>query len=164
MTLATYSPESVVCLLGGVIPVDGFSNNTFITIKKSTPIFETVVSADGVVSRTQIDNPLYSVSISLASTAQTNEVLTALSYIDKKTGRGKLPLLIKDNSGTSLFYATQAWVEGTPDMEFNLDVGVRTWVFSCIGVSEIVGGNQSLFEIPTPLISLGSRLIDELLG
>ena len=64
MALATYSPEDVVFLLAGVIPLDGFADGTFISVRKSNPIFETVVSADGKVSRTQIKNPLYTVTLS----------------------------------------------------------------------------------------------------
>ena len=164
MALANYSPEDVVFLLAGVIPLDGFADGTFISVRKSNPIFETVVSADGKVSRTQIENPLYTVTLSLSSYSSSNEFLTAISFADKKTGRGKFPLLVKDNMGTSLFYASLAWIEGAPDMTFGTDVSTRDWVFNCIGVTEIVGGNESINPIPGPLAAIGSEFLDKLIG
>lgn len=164
MALAHYSPEDVVFLLGGAIPLDGFADGTFISIRKSNPIFETVVSADGKVSRTQIENPLYTVTLSLSSVASANELLTAISFADKRTGRAKFPLMVKDNMGTSLFYASLAWIEGTPDMTFGTDVSNRDWVFNCIGVTEVVGGNESINPISGPLAALGSEFLDKLIG
>lgn len=164
MSLASYSPEDVVFLLGGAIPLDGFADGTFLTISKANPIFETVVSSDGKVCRTQIENPLYTVRLSLSSVSSANEVLTAISYADKKTGRAKFPLLIKDNMGTSLFYASLAWIETTPDMSFGTDVTPRDWSFSCIGVTEVVGGNESLNPIPEPLMALGIEALNSLVG
>lgn len=164
MALSNYSPEDVIFLLGGVIPLEGFADGTFITIRKANPVFETVVSTDGKVSRTQIDNPLYTVTLTLSSVAPSNEVLTAISYADKKTGRGKFPLLIKDNLGTSLFFASLAWIEGTPDMSFGVEVTTRDWSFSCIGVTEIVGGNESTSLISAPLEAFGLNYLDSLVS
>jgi hypothetical protein len=164
MVLANYSPEDVVFLLGGVIPLSGFADGTFISIRKANPIFETVVSADGKVSRTQVENPLYTVTLTLSSVASDNEILTAISFADKKTGRGKLPIMVKDNLGTSIFYASLAWIESTPDMSFGTDVSTRDWVFSCIGVTEVVGGNDSVNTIPGPLAALGFEALDNLVG
>ena len=164
MALANYSPEDVVFLLGGAIPIDGFLDGTFISVSKSTPIFETVVSSDARVSRTQVENPLYSVTLSLASTASANEFLSAISFVDRKTGRGKFPLLIKDTMGTSLFYASLAWIENIPDLSFGTDVVSRDWTFSCIGVTEVVGGNEDINPIPTPLEAFGIEAINALLG
>lgn len=164
MALSHYSPEDVVFLLGGVLPLDGFADGTFISIRKSNPIFETVVSADGKVSRTQIENPLYTVTLSLSSVAASNELLTAISFADKKTGRAKVPLLIKDTLGTSLFYASLAWIEGTPDMSFSTDVSTREWVFSCVGVTEVIGGNERTSPIPTPLEAFGIEALNALVA
>lgn len=164
MALAHYSPEDVVFLLGGVIPIDGFADGTFVSIRKSNPIFETVVSSDGKVSRTQIENPLYTVTLSLSSVAAHNELLTAIAFADKKTGRAKFPLLIKDTLGTSMFYASLAWIEGTPDMSFGTDVTTRDWVFNCIGVTEVVGGNEGISPIPTPLEAFGIEALNFLTG
>lgn len=164
MSLASYSPEQVVFLLGGAIPLDGYADGTFISINKPNPIFETVVSADGKVSRTQIENPLYTVRLSLSSVASANEILTAISFADKKTGRAKFPLMIKDNMGTSLFYASLAWIEGTPDMVFDTNVSTRDWVFNCIGVTEIVGGNENVNPISDPLVALGIEALNQIVG
>ena len=65
---------------------------------------------------------------------------------------------------TSLFYASLAWIEGTPVMTFGTDVSNRDWVFNCIGVTEVVGGNESINPIPGPLAALGIEYLDQLIG
>lgn len=164
MALSNYSPEDVVFLLGGAIALEGFSDGTFISIRKASPTFETVPSTDGLISRTQIDNPLYTVTLTLSSVAASNEILTAVAFADKMTGRGKFPIMIKDNLGTSLFFASLAWIEGKPDMSFSTEVTTRDWTFSCIGVTEVIGGNESTNPIPTPLAALGIAFLDSLVG
>lgn len=164
MALSNYSPEDVVFLLGGAIPLEGFADGTFITIRKPNPIFEAVVSADGKVSRTQIDNPLYTVTLTLSSFAPANEILTAIAFADKKTGRGKFPLLIKDTLGTSLFFAALSWIDVTADMSFGTEITTRDWTFSCIGVTEVVGGNESTNPLSGPLSALGLDSLDALIG
>ena len=164
MALASYSPEDVVCLIGGVIPISGFVDGTFISIRKASQTYETVVTADGRISRTQVENPLYTVNLTLSSVAQDNEILTALSFLDRKTSRGKVPLLIKDHMGTSMFYASLAWLEGVPEVSYGTDVNSRDWVFSCIGVTEVVGGNTRTDGVPDILSALGSEAITAITG
>ena len=155
MSLAHYSPEEVVFLLGGVVQIDGFADGTFITIRKSTPVYETVVSADGKVSRTQVDNPLYTVTLTLAATASSNELLGTIAFADRKTNKAKMPLLIRDHFGNSLFYASLAWIEGIPDTTYTTEVSSRDWTFSCIGVTNIIGGNEGTNPVPDFLAALG---------
>lgn len=155
MSLAHYLPEDVVFLLGGAIPIDGFVDGTFIAIKKASSIYETVVSADGKVSRTQVENPLYSVTLSLASSSSSNEILTALSFADRKTGKAKLPLLIRDHSGTTLFYASLSWIENIPEVSFSTEVTERVWTFSCVGATQVIGGNSNTVELNDTLLTLG---------
>ncbi len=164
MGLASYSPEDVVFLIGGIIPITGFADGTFITIHKASQIYETVVTTDGKISRTQVENPLYTVNLSLSSVAQDNEILTALSFLDRKTGRGKVPILVRDHLGTSLFYASVAWIEGIPDVTYGVDVSNRDWVFNCVGVTEIVGGNERSSGVPDVLAALGSEFVNQITG
>ena len=162
MSSAHYSPEEVVFLLGGVVQIDGFADGTFITIRKSTPVYETVVSADGQVSRTQVDNPLYTITLTLASTASANEILGAIAFADRKTNKAKMPLLIRDHYGQSLFYASLAWIEGIPETSYATEVTNRDWTFSCIGVTNIIGGNESTNPVPDFLAVLGLEALDAL--
>ena len=96
-SLAHYSPEDVTVLLGGVYPLDGFVDGSFVSIQKDSPNFTTKVTADGSISRTRNASSLYTVTVTLASFANTNKILTALAELDYRAMDARLLLLIKDS-------------------------------------------------------------------
>ena len=154
-TLALYSPEDVVILLGGIYQVTGTHEGSFITISEGGNQWETTVTADGRVSRTHIKDPTHSVSITLASTADANSVFSAWTSADNFLFGAMIPLFIKDNMGTTLFYAPMSWVEKVPDSSFSTDVEPREWVLRTAGATSTIGGNESGGMIDSDLASLG---------
>lgn len=140
--VSTYSPEDVIILLAGVIPVDGYTDGTFISIKKNTSIYSTSTSADGIVTRQYNDDQTYTITLTLANYSSSNDILTKLYQVDLITHRAKFPILMKDTSGSSLFAATTCWVESIPELSFSNEIGSRTWtIYACQGVINI-GGND----------------------
>ena len=140
--LAHYSPEDVQITLAGLFTLEGFKEGSFIKITRDSPLFTTRESSDGRVSRVKKPSRTYTVTVTLMSTASSNEVLTRLALLDHSTGVAKLSLMIKDSLGTSLFFSASAWVSEMPDMEFSTGVTDRQWVFSCTQSSFHVGGNE----------------------
>lgn len=139
--LAHYSPEDVTVLLGGIIELKGFVDGSFIDIRKDTPLFLTKETADGKVVRTHKKSDLYTVSINLTSYSDSNQALTYAALIDKATKMGKFPLIIKDQLGSSLFFALTAWIENMPDSSFAVDIESRQWVIKCADANFNIGGN-----------------------
>lgn len=149
-----YSPKDVILLLGGFYPVDGYSSDTFIRIKKDVKPFDTMKSMDGEMARVYRKDEGYIVEITLAQSSPTNDILSSLYNIDIATQVGKFPLLIKDTKGTTTFFAGTAWVEDIPDVTFAGNLTERTWV---IGTSEAalnVGGNSN--DLALQLLGLGT--------
>jgi hypothetical protein len=60
-----------------------------------------------------------------------NELLSAERNLDVNTpgGTGGKPLMVKDNSGTSLFSCETAWIQKPPPAEFNRTPTAREWIF-----------------------------------
>lgn len=147
MSLSTYSPEDVIILLAAVIPVDGYTDGTFISIKKSVQPFSSKTSTDGYVSRLYNNNQNYTIELTLASYSSTNDILSKLWLADEITQRGKFPILIKDTSGSTLFAATTCWIEGVPEVTLSNTITSRTWtIYACQAVYNI-GGNEDASSI-----------------
>ena len=77
MALALYSPEDVIILLGGLYQIEGLTEGSFVTISEDKNRWETTVTTDGRVTRIHNKNPTHSVTITLASTADSNSIFSA---------------------------------------------------------------------------------------
>lgn len=153
--LSHYSPEDVVILLGGIYPVDGLVDGSFVSIQKDSDSFSTKVTADGRVSRTHVDSPTHTVRISTMSTASVNDVFSAWAFADGKLYGVMMPLFVKDGLGTTLFYAPFSWIEKEPDLVLGTDVETREWTIKTAGAVRNVGGNELGSIVPTSLSAAG---------
>lgn len=155
MDIASYCPEDVNCLAYG-IPLSGFGDGTFITISKDKVTFATTETADGSIARLYTNSQTYTISITLHRGSTSNDVLTKLWQLDEITQRGKFPLLIKDLSGTDLFFSTTTWIEGIPIMVEGTNFDIRTWVLRSSQAIINVGSNQDASSILQDLVNLAT--------
>ncbi len=142
MSIRSYSPTDVAVLLAGFYQVDGFMEGSFISISKDVQPYKTTRTSEGQVARTFTKDDTYTVTLNLASTSPTNDLLNAVVLGDSLTQYGKFPLFVKDGSGTSLFLAPTSWVKEVPDLAFSEDVTTRTWVLQATNCVTNFGGNE----------------------
>ena len=141
--LAHYSPEDVNVIIAGLIDLEGFTEGSFVSIRRDKPLFISRESADGQVSRTRVGGNTYTVELDLMSTSESNEMLTRLSLIDHSTHVVKFPLYIKDSLGSTLLFSTTAWIEQHPDTAFSTTVTSRKWMIKCSQATLHIGGNEN---------------------
>lgn len=141
-TLFNYCPESVNLLIGGFINVSGFVDGTFIDITKDIMPFSSVRTADGTVARLYNNDQTYTITITLHCGSSSNDLLTKLWQLDEITQRGKFPLLVKDFSGTDLFFSTTTWIEGIPSIVKSNGVDSRVWVLRSSQAITNIGNNM----------------------
>jgi len=141
-TLFTYSPEDIQVAVAGILNITGFVEGSFVTISRDAPLFATTESADGMVSRVKRNSNTYTVSLSLMNTSESNDALTILAGIDHSTSVAKFPLLIKDSLGSTVFFATSAWIENLPSTEYSTTITNRNWNIRCASSTLFVGGNK----------------------
>ena len=141
-TLFSYIPESVNCLIGGIIPVEGFVDGTFISVDKDEMPYSSVRMPDGTVARKKNNSQTYTITITLHNGAETNNLLTKMWQLDELTDRGKFPLLIKDQSGSDLLFSTESWIEGIPSMTKSNAIDSRVWVIKSAYAVINIGGNE----------------------
>lgn len=141
-TIFNYCPESVNCLIAGIIPVTGFVDGTFISVDKDEMPYSSVRMPDGTVARKKNTSQTYTITITLHNGAETNNLLTKMWQIDELTDRGKFPLLIKDQSGSDLLFSTESWIEGIPSMTKSNAIDSRVWVIKSAYAVINIGGNE----------------------
>lgn len=162
--LAHYSPEDITVLVAGILPLTGFVSGTFVNIAKDLQPFSSTRTSDGQVARLYNNDQTYTITITLHNTAESNEVLTKLWQIDEITQRGKFPLLIKDQLGSSLFFSTTSWIEGIPDTTYGDDITERTWTIRSSQAVINIGGNASASSLIEDLLNTVASAVPILEG
>lgn len=112
----TYNPKKNIIIYGAK-QLTGFAEDDMITIKPLGDGMQIFSGADGEVGRSIDPNSTYEVTVSLATSSKSNDYLSNCFNKDRKTGNNMLPLIIKDLSGSTLFFAKQAWIKNFPDPE-----------------------------------------------
>jgi len=76
-------------------------------------------------------------------TSPVNDLLSAARELDRLTpgGTGGVPILVKDNSGTTLFSCETAWIQKAPSAELSREATGREWVFRTDKIVALHGSN-----------------------
>lgn len=163
-SLANYTPEDVNVLIAGLVSLEGFVDGTFINIVKDITPYTTIRTPDGTTARKYNASFSYTITLSLFSGSGSNELLTRLMAADQLTQKGKFPLLIKDNSGTSLFFGSTCWIESPPELSFSNNFDTRTWVIRAMGSTVNFGGNEDVSDLIDNLVDAFIGAIPALRG
>jgi len=131
MALHTYNPKQVACIVSGaVIKFDEIS------ISKDGEKNMITEGTNGELSRTVKSDRLGTISVTLPQTSSDNAIFAALSATN-----GVYPILIKDNSGASIFAMSEAVLQKDPDVDMTNEAGQITWDFIGEFESYVPGGN-----------------------
>lgn len=155
MEIANYCPDSVNCLAFG-IPLNGFSDGTFISISKDKIPYGTIETPDGVTARLYTASQTYTIQLTFHRGSTSNDVLTKLWQLDELTKKAKFPLFIKDLSGTDLFFSSNTWIESLPNMVQGSTFDSRTWVLRSSSAIVNIGSNQNASGILQDLVNLAA--------
>lgn len=145
-TLGSYSPEEVQVVIsvgGQVHTVSGYSDSTFITVTRLVPASEAFISADLAGGRVKRRNRSASATISLSQYSSSNNFLHAWQRADELAPRGEYvgSVTIKDNSGTTLFFSSQAIILNSPDITMSVTSEMRDWEIFMFNCETEIGGN-----------------------
>ena len=166
MAVSTYSPSDV-SVIYGLKHIDGFVDGSFISIKRETPVFSHSRSMDGHCAISVQKYSTYTVTITLAQTSSSNQFLHSLqktmmksltkldstspfSGLSSLSGIktivsnviSKLPFIIKDSSGNSVFFGTDVWLSEEPEVVYSAGMEGRTWTIKCLNASSSIAGNN----------------------
>lgn len=155
MAIANYCPDDVCCLVYG-IPLKGFSDGTFISISKDRMPYATTETPDGTIARIYSNSQTYTISLTVHRGSIANDVLTKLWQLDELTQVAKFPVLVKDLSGTDLFFSTTTWIETIPNLVEGSTFDSRTWVLRSSQAVINIGNNEDASGILQDLINIAS--------
>ena len=143
MAFATYDVSQVAVIVGGV-PLEGFSDGSRVTVEFDEQQFTKVTGSDGLTTRSKSNNYAGNVTVTLQQSSRSNDVLSGLWNADRVSNSGVVPILIKDNSGRTLWAAEHAWVQQMPSQDFAKEVSDRAWILDTDKLTGFSGGNQPL--------------------
>lgn len=139
--MKTYNPKKVIVIFGGM-PIKGFSEDSIIEIEPMGDGITSVVGCDGEVTRSIDPDTRCKVTLKLKASSESNDFLSTTHLADRNTGKGILPLLVKDLSGRTTFFASQAWVTKFPNVTKEKESGDNDWGLETGPADLFVGGNS----------------------
>lgn len=134
----TYSPSEVVFEIGGY-QLSGWDT---MAVVRRVQSFTPVAGIRGKNTRVPSRDTSATITISLIQTSPSNDVLSRIHQLDIERGTGRMTILLKDNSGRSVFSSDEAYITGYPEVTFSGDFEMRTWSIFCQKTQSFtVGGN-----------------------
>lgn len=143
MAVRTYDPSQVVVTVGGV-QLSGFADGTAVNIMRSNDAYTKVTGTDGITSRAKSSDKSGELTVTLAQTSPSNDVLSGIAQADELTNAGVVPVIVKDISGRSVYFSGNGWIRKIPDSAFGKEIDNREWVLDLADMDAFVGGNGSI--------------------
>lgn len=163
-TLFTYIPEEVTVVIAGLLAAEGFADGTFINITKDEAPYRSRTTSDGQTIRIYRNSQTYTVELIFHIGSITNDFLTKLWQLDEITQKGKFPIMIKDGSGSDLFFSATSWIEGLPTMVKSTSVDTRTWRIKCASAGVNFGNNTGESGLVQDLLNIATSALPALNG
>lgn len=136
----TYDAAQVILSINGTV-LGGYADGTFIEVERTSASFTKVVGADGRTSRAKTNDISGSVTITLAQTSPSNDVLSSLHNQDLIDSSAIFPVMMQDASGSTVLFTGTGWVEGLPKTDFAKDISNRAWVIHISNMQFSITGN-----------------------
>jgi hypothetical protein len=138
--MKTLDPKQIVIIFGADI-IQGYADGSFVTVDRNEDSWNLSVGADGEGTRTKSNNKSGQITLTLAQSSQSNQILSQAALADELDNAGLRPILIKDNLGTSLYSAELAYVKKPAASEFSNESTNREWIIETDNLQMFIGGN-----------------------
>lgn len=139
MSSKVYDPHQLSVVFG-VTPINGFAEDTMISIDVEEPQYNATTDIHGNVTRFRVNKNMAKITITLTQSSPSNDVLSSFVEADRINNSGTFPVMIKDPNGTTLFSSTSSYVEQVPSIEFGNDNKNREWLIRATSINNFIGG------------------------
>ena len=137
--VATYRPRDVVMSFGGYVITDWQS----ISIARNSKMYTQYKGIGGKNTRVYNSDRSCTIKVKVLQTGMANSIMSEVVRQDDLTRSARLELIIKDNSGDSLFTTTTAYITGYPDIVYSEGFEWREWEVLCDDYNDfVVSGND----------------------
>lgn len=146
--LQTFAPNLVTVVIthnatGAVHEVGQFSEDTIVSIARNSETFTMYRGADDSKTRVYNADTSATITLPLQQTSNSNDFLQYVYEYDRArlNSDGLFSILIKDNSGRSVFFSDEAYIGVVPDASFANSMQLREWVIHAPEMVYTLGGN-----------------------
>lgn len=137
----TYKPSDISLILAQNYRVTGIVSMSLSFPKEK---FKIIPGIRGQNIRVRNRDTSCTLTVELLQTSIGNDVLSDIVSQDLITGRGRLEVLIADQSGTTSIQSSNAYVSSFPETTYSNDLTTRTWQITMLNTNAIViGGNST---------------------
>jgi hypothetical protein len=131
----TYDGKQVLVSVGDR-QISGLADGDFLELAFRSQDHEDYVGTDGEVTIAPTNDPRVDVTITLAQSSQSNDVLSELQALG-----GTHRFVAEDLLGTTRVEG-QAWFRQRPNLTFGRSVGSRAWQMTVEAKTANIGGNS----------------------
>lgn len=126
--------------------VGGYSEDAIVSIERAVATNTLYTGADDTSTRVYNASTAGTVTLSLQQSSVSNDILSALYELDRasRSSRYMFTIMIKDNSGRSLYFADEAFIDNLPNSAFANSMQLREWVIHCPRLTQTIGGNAGV--------------------
>lgn len=144
--VATLSPIDVTVVIsqsGFTHVVSGYMEDSNITVERGSDSYEKHTGIDNKTSRIYKADKSGMITINLAQTSVSNDVLDLLQRNDAaaRNSSGLFSITVKDASGRSVYHSLEAWVGKVPNSAFGSGMQGREWQIQAAEMTSFIGGN-----------------------
>lgn len=164
--LATFAPNRVQIVIsqestGLNYVLSGFSEDSIVSIERASQSFSLYVGADNTTTRVFNANNAANITLTLAQTSESNDVLSGLYNSDVNNLSGLFSIMVKDTSGRSYYFAEEAYIGTIPTSGFANSMQTREWVISAADMEHVVGGNAKFSPAGSEAMNALGVTVDE---
>lgn len=142
-TTRSYDPGQVDLNVNGV-DVSGYADGTFVKVERNVDQATLQVGADGESTLALSQNRSGRFTFTLQQSSPLNDIFSALAEaLEARTG-GFVPILMKDNNGTTIAAAKKGWTVKRPSTGFGKEPENREWIFETGNLDLTVGGSNEV--------------------
>lgn len=124
MGVQTYDPKKILMSLG-THQVTGYADGTFINYEPGGDGVTKVVGCDGEVARSLNPDATGKLTPTLLAYSPTVAWAQKQYELDKQTGDGMFPVLVKDLKGNTVISSANGWIVKSPAREYGRETPTR---------------------------------------
>jgi hypothetical protein len=141
MGLRTYDSGQVVITVGSHV-VTGYNDGDFVQVEEQGDGIQASIGANGEMARSMSQVRSVKITLTLQQTSPTNDVLSALANVDRRTGAGTFAFSMADLMGSTVVEDSNSFILKKPNSGFGTGISTREWVIQTSNdVDYNVGGN-----------------------
>ena len=128
--LWTYNPAQCIVIVNG-IPMGGWGQDDMLSFEPNSDLSSHIVSPDGVVTRSILNDLSGLLRLTLGVTSQSNDALDTLTWLTKTVAVGDVfSVKVRDLNSRREFFGEKVFPRREPDFMVSREAPENEWLFT----------------------------------